>query len=198
MKRDRNENVIEMEQIDWWDVEESPEGPAGFRLGRVGVAAGLVAEVGPEAVTEALARHWAGDWGDVTRGEAYRNRRGLRTRGRLSSRYDRPDGSVVGVVTAADRSTTVFRRVGLRRIRYGEFLYGGNGIAMRYGSVLGVYDTHPDAPADRPEPVARFEIQTGKAGPVRFVLQGESELFDLREATAFAIARHRGRKTNCG
>ena len=112
MERERNGNVIEMEQIDWWDVEESPEGPAGFRLGRVGVAAGLVAAVGPEAVTEALARHWAGDWGDVIPGEACRNRRGLRTGGRLSSRYDRPDGGgAVGVVTAADRSTTVLRHV---------------------------------------------------------------------------------------
>ena len=112
MTKRQNGNLTEAERVDWLDVEDSPEGPAGFRLGRVGVAAGLVAEVGPEAVTEALVRHWSGDWGDVIPAEAYWNRRARDTGGPLSSRYDRPDGGgAVGVVTAADRSATVLRHV---------------------------------------------------------------------------------------
>ena len=99
-----------------WTWRTRRKGPAGFRLGRVGVAAGLVAEVGPEEVTEALVRHWSGDWGDVIPAEAYWNRRARDTGGPLSSRYDRPHGGgAVGVVTAADRSATVLRHVAAGR-----------------------------------------------------------------------------------
>ena len=63
--------------------------------------------------------------------------------------------------------------------------------------MLGLYGSHPDAPADRPDPVAAFEVEAGGGESVRFVLQGEEELAALRHAAGFGLARHR-RIVNAG
>ena len=84
----------------------------------------------------------------------------------------------------------------LRRLTFAECAAAGFYPAS-VGGVLGLYGSHPDAPADRPEPVAAFEVEAGGAGPVRFVLQGGEELAALRHAAGFALTRHR-RRTNGG
>ena len=85
---------------------------------------------------------------------------------------------------------------GLRRMTYGECVSAGFYPAWEV-CVLALHGDHPDAPADRPEPVAAFEVEAGGGGPVRFVLQGEEELAALRHAVGLALTRHR-RRTNGG
>ena len=61
--------------------------------------------------------------------------------------------------------------------------------------MLGLHGTHPDAPADRPEPVAGFAIAAGGGELVQFVLQGEEEIAALRHAANLALTLHRRRTT---
>ena len=84
----------------------------------------------------------------------------------------------------------------LRRLTFAECAAAGFYPAWE-GGVLGLHGNHPDAPADRPEPVAAFEVEAGGIEPVRFVLQGEEELAALRHAAGFGLARHR-RIVNAG
>ena len=87
-------------------------------------------------------------------------------------------------------------RDGLRRMTYEECVSAGFYPAWQ-ACVLGLHGTHPDAPADRPEPVAAFAIEAGGGELVRFVLQGEGEIAALRHAAGLALTRHR-RRTNGG
>ena len=84
----------------------------------------------------------------------------------------------------------------LRRLTFAECAAAGFFPAW-VGGVLALHGSHPDAPADRPEPVAAFEVEAGGGGPVRFVLQGEEELAALRHAAGFALTRRR-RRTDGG
>ena len=87
-------------------------------------------------------------------------------------------------------------RRGLRRMTYEECVAAGFHPVWEV-CVLALHGSHPNAPADRPEPVAAFEVEAGGGGPVRFVLQGEEELAALRHAAGFGLARHR-RIANAG
>ena len=78
----------------------------------------------------------------------------------------------------------------LRRLTFAECAAAGFPPTWQ-GAVLALRGTHPDAPADRPEPVAAFEVETPGGSPVRFVLQGEEELASLRDLTRWAM-RGRG------
>ena len=49
---------------------------------------------------------------------------------------------------------------GLRRMTYEECVSAGFHPAWE-ACVLGLHGSHPDAPADRPEPVAAFEVEAG-------------------------------------
>jgi hypothetical protein len=59
-----------------------------------------------------LARHQAGDWGDVSAQIREVNQRGLVERFNLHSTYRMPDGRRVIVVTNRDRTTTMVHLAG--------------------------------------------------------------------------------------
>ena len=84
----------------------------------------------------------------------------------------------------------------LRRLTFAECAAAGFYPAW-VGGVPGLYGSHPDAPTERPEPVAAFEVEAGGVEPVRFVLRGEEELAALRHAAGFALTRRR-RRTDGG
>ena len=153
---------------------------------------------------EALTRHRAGDWGHMPPAVARRNREALRAGGPLASRYELPGGGAVWVVTAGDRSATFVLYVPgdgprelivngstLRRLTFEECVAAGFCPSWQ-GAVLALRGAHPDAPADRPEPVAAFEVETPGGPPLRFVLQGEEELMSLRDLSRWAMLGRRG------
>ncbi len=55
-----------------------------------------------------LARHSAGDWGDIDPDDANQNDRAVAQGGRLFSAYFLPDRARIWVITEADRSVTTF------------------------------------------------------------------------------------------
>lgn len=59
------------------------------------------------AIDDLLARHCAGDWGDVSAQVREVNDRGLVERYNLQSSYPLPDGSRVVMVTNRDRTATM-------------------------------------------------------------------------------------------
>ena len=77
-------------------------------LGQLAATPGAIAALTAArlAPTALLARHAAGDWGDVCREDAAENERSVRHGFRILSAYTLPTGDRVGVITEADRSTT--------------------------------------------------------------------------------------------
>jgi hypothetical protein len=78
-----------------------------FPLGRIVATPGaleLLAATGTDPA-ELLARHQAGDWGDLGAFDRRENDRALRTGARLFSAYDTPEGRL-WIITEADRSST--------------------------------------------------------------------------------------------
>ena len=90
------------------DGISGPPGPPCFPLGRLvatpaALTALVVAKLSPYAL---LARHVRTDWGDLDGHDRRENERALAQGARLLSSYRLPDGSVVWVITEADRSAT--------------------------------------------------------------------------------------------
>ncbi len=78
-----------------------------FPLGRIVATPGaleLLAATGTDPA-ELLARHQAGDWGDLGAFDRRENDKALRTGARLFSAYDTPEGRL-WIITEADRSST--------------------------------------------------------------------------------------------
>lgn len=77
-----------------------------FLPGQVVITPGALAVLSPEAVRTALARHLAGDWGEVDEHDAAENELSLEQGFRLLSAYrDGPDRKF-WIITEADRSVT--------------------------------------------------------------------------------------------
>lgn len=80
---------------------------ARFPLGRVVATPGSLEALEASGVSpaELLARHQAGDWGEVPRDDVRENERSVRDGYRILSSY--PDGEErVWIITEADRSST--------------------------------------------------------------------------------------------
>ena len=79
---------------------------AKFTLGQVLATPGALRSVSPLECGDALARHVAGDWGDLCEEDWAENEFSLTRRLRLFSVYHTEDGTKFWVITEADRSVT--------------------------------------------------------------------------------------------
>jgi hypothetical protein len=79
-----------------------------FRLGRLCATNGAIRTLTSAAADpiEYVARHLAGDWGDVDPADAAANDRALQSRERIISAYRLADGSKIWIITEADRNAT--------------------------------------------------------------------------------------------
>lgn len=81
-----------------------------FQPGRIVAAPGALAtlEASGEAPLGYLARHVAGDWGDVGEHDRHENELSLTHGFRLLSAYILNSGTRIWIITEADRSMTTF------------------------------------------------------------------------------------------
>jgi hypothetical protein len=77
-----------------------------FPLGQVVITANALGTLPPNDVPKALARHAAGDWGDLDEEDRHQNELALEHRLRIFSAYRAADGTRFWVITEADRSAT--------------------------------------------------------------------------------------------
>ena len=79
-----------------------------FSAGKVVATAGALdalSRIGENPLTY-IARHVAGDWGDLEEEDRLENDRSLRDGSRLLSAYHLRDGTKIWIITEADRSAT--------------------------------------------------------------------------------------------
>jgi hypothetical protein len=81
-----------------------PRFPLGQLVATPGALAALVAS--GQAPAEFLARHQAGDWGDLCPEDRRANEQALRQGARLLSAYHTAKGVKLWIITEADRSST--------------------------------------------------------------------------------------------
>lgn len=67
------------------------------------LAALIDADVAPETL---LSRHNAGDWGEVSKADAWENERSLKHGWRIVSSYPLTTGARIWIITEADRTST--------------------------------------------------------------------------------------------
>ena len=79
---------------------------AVFRLGRIVATPALLERVTHEDIIAAIARHQAGDWGDLDAEDRTTNNEALIHGGRLLSVYRTAQGVKFYLITEADRSVT--------------------------------------------------------------------------------------------
>ena len=81
-----------------------------FALGQVVATPGALKalKASGELLLDYLARHLAGDWGDVDAEDAQENEISLNHGWRLLSAYTLKSGTKIWVITEADRSSTCF------------------------------------------------------------------------------------------
>ena len=79
-----------------------------FRLGRLCATAGAIRTLASAAADpiEYVARHLAGDWGDLDPVDSAANDRALQLGERIISAYRLPNGDKIWIITEADRSAT--------------------------------------------------------------------------------------------
>jgi hypothetical protein len=77
-----------------------------FKLGRVMATPAAMGALGANEILRALARHAAGDWGDVDREDSRANDRALQAGGRLLSAYRGERNTKFWIITEADRAAT--------------------------------------------------------------------------------------------
>lgn len=77
-----------------------------FEVGQVVLSKKCRKAITPFASYEGLARHQAGDWGEVSAEVKRRNMLALRDRQPLESEYTAPNGVKYTISTKADRSNT--------------------------------------------------------------------------------------------
>ena len=90
------------------DHRRAPEQRARFEAGRLLATPGAVAALAEAGADSAayLARHLAGDWGDLCADDIAANERALLTGERLLSAYRLPTGARLWIITEADQSAT--------------------------------------------------------------------------------------------
>ncbi len=79
---------------------------ATFTLGQTVITSNARATLAPADVTRAIARHAAGDWGDLDPHDVRENEFALANGCRLFSAYSDGNGRRFYVITEADRSVT--------------------------------------------------------------------------------------------
>jgi hypothetical protein len=79
-----------------------------FNPGQVVATPGALAalEASGESLSDYLARHLSGDWGDVDAEDAQENELSLKHGWRLLSAYMLKNGTKIWIITEADRSST--------------------------------------------------------------------------------------------
>ena len=77
-----------------------------FSLGRLCITAAAAQVVSSQEVLQAVARHAAGDWGDLDAHDWAENEKALRNGGRLLSVYETNGGGRFYVITESDRQVT--------------------------------------------------------------------------------------------
>ncbi len=82
-----------------------------FHLGQMVMTAGVNDKVAEDSkfakfVTESLARHATGDWGEMSPEDKTENELSLKADLRLFSAYEKPDLPKIWIITEADRSAT--------------------------------------------------------------------------------------------
>ena len=79
-----------------------------FRLGRLCATNGAIRTLTSAAADtiEYVARHLAGDWGEVDPADASANDRAVQLGERIISAYQLADGAKIWIITEADRSAT--------------------------------------------------------------------------------------------
>jgi len=82
--------------------------PLSLRLGRIFATPGSRDSLDPAGLHLSLlvARHSAGDWGDLDHKNSLSNSLALGNGGRLLSAYRLPTGTKIWVITEADRAAT--------------------------------------------------------------------------------------------
>jgi hypothetical protein len=81
-----------------------PRFPLGQTVATPGALAAL--EENHQGVQSYLARHQAGDWGDLDAADRTENDRAVTNGDRILSAYRLPDATRIWVITEADRSST--------------------------------------------------------------------------------------------
>ena len=79
---------------------------AKFRLGRIMSTPHALEVLSQEDIFTAIARHQAGDWGDMDNDDRRENERSLARGSRLFSIYHSAKGVKFWIITEADRSKT--------------------------------------------------------------------------------------------
>ena len=82
------------------------KGEPKFTLGHICITANAAAAVPPNEVLLAVARHAAGDWGNLDAHDRQENERALGSRGRLLSAYQASNGQPFWVITDAGWAVT--------------------------------------------------------------------------------------------
>ncbi len=77
-----------------------------FSTGRVYMTPGIQRKLSPASIFDALARHVAGDWGDLDEEDRNTNDEALRFGGRILSAYVDRHQTRFWIITEADRSST--------------------------------------------------------------------------------------------
>lgn len=77
-----------------------------FPLGQVVITRAAMAALIDQDVQRAIARHVAGDWGDLVEADKAENEFSVREGFRLLSSYHTTDGTKFWIITEADRSVT--------------------------------------------------------------------------------------------
>jgi len=79
---------------------------AVMRLGRIVATANARLRIPNEDILKAIARHQAGNWGELSQEDRAANDQALAEGTRILSRYHATDGLKFWVITEADRSVT--------------------------------------------------------------------------------------------
>ncbi|MBA4150142.1 MAG: hypothetical protein H0X66_18700 [Verrucomicrobia bacterium] len=79
---------------------------AKFELGQMVATPNALEHIPQDEILRAIARHQAGDWGELTKDDRKANDQALSHGGRLLSVYRSAEGVKFYIITEADRSVT--------------------------------------------------------------------------------------------
>jgi len=77
-----------------------------FESGQIVATPAVLIAVMPQHIAQGLARHLAGDWGEIDPEDVGMNDRALANGGRLLSVFTAPTGVKFWIITESDRSVT--------------------------------------------------------------------------------------------
>ena len=87
-------------------MSTTPIPVAKFRLGRLVATPGALSSIPNPEILIAIARHQAGDWGELSEEDCTSNDQALIGGGRLLSAYQSTTGIRFWIITEADRTIT--------------------------------------------------------------------------------------------